>query len=400
MTVSKRFSTPVLPRFVLAITIPLVIGVGALAGVFIARLFRIVPDSALRWVLVANVALVLVACLASVAYLILDHAISSIREPRRLASVESWKAWWRREMKVRTANILRSDSLPKRAIDAFVSLREELEPREESELARLGESHGVHRILLRRLDSMRKPVVLESLEYLARARFESSLLPVLAKVGHRDPLIGRAALRAAARIMARIPPLRRDSYVPAFMKAVLSFSISPSLLAESLLLLGHAAPVVIVGLLDDEKSPRSHLRGALLAAGRRRLFAAADRVAALAQHKDPEVRAAALQAIRQLGRPSPRAAASILVGLQDERSFVRIHATRATALLREEQAIEALWPRLGDKSWWVRLAAAETLVSLGGRGTACLMRAFDSHPDVFARDMAAHVIGWRMRLAA
>jgi HEAT repeat protein len=48
--------------------------------------------------------------------------------------------------------------------------------------------------------------------------------------------------------------------------------------------------------------------------------------------------------------------------------------------------------RLGDRSWWVRRAAADALVALGPAGLAQLGRAARAHPDRFARDIAEQAL--------
>jgi hypothetical protein len=52
----------------------------------------------------------------------------------------------------------------------------------------------------------------------------------------------------------------------------------------------------------------------------------------------------------------------------------------------------ALYEALGDRSWWVRRAAAESLAARDAWGVDALKKASVSHPDRFARDMAAQVL--------
>jgi HEAT repeat protein len=82
----------------------------------------------------------------------------------------------------------------------------------------------------------------------------------------------------------------------------------------------------------------------------------------------------------------------VLAGLQDPVGFVRIHATRAARLLDPPTALPVLWERMGDRSWWVRRAAARSMADLGEDGLRELAIASAAHPDRYARDMATQVL--------
>lgn len=109
-------------------------------------------------------------------------------------------------------------------------------------------------------------------------------------------------------------------------------------------------------------------------------------------HKDPEVRAAALRALGRLRRVPSRARDAVIIALADDTEFVRIQAARAAAFVPAESAVTALYQSLSDRSWWVRRASADSLLGEGAWGVSSLQKAAASHPDRYARDMAAQVL--------
>ena len=67
---------------------------------------------------------------------------------------------------------------------------------------------------------------------------------------------------------------------------------------------------------------------------------------------------------------------------------MRAHAAKALGSLGHPGVAEALLPRLGDASFWVRQNVAVTLRALGPRGLALLRQTVELHEDPFARDAA------------
>jgi HEAT repeat protein len=123
--------------------------------------------------------------------------------------------------------------------------------------------------------------------------------------------------------------------------------------------------------------------------GRAREHAAVRSIASHLRYPEPEVRAAALRALRSLGLLPPGFPGLVLPLLADPAVGVRVQAVHTVALLSEAQAVDALWNALGDSAWQVRLAAAQSLAQVGAG--AWLERAAASHPDRFARHMARAV---------
>jgi HEAT repeat protein len=79
----------------------------------------------------------------------------------------------------------------------------------------------------------------------------------------------------------------------------------------------------------------------------------------------------------------------LLVSLKDAREFLRVHATRLLALLKNDLARRILWEMLSDPSFYVRRAAAE---ALGTLDPETLREAAQVYPDPYGRAMAAQVL--------
>jgi HEAT repeat protein len=86
-------------------------------------------------------------------------------------------------------------------------------------------------------------------------------------------------------------------------------------------------------------------------------------VPAITRDRSPNVRAGALETLRDSG--SAEALRCALVLLQDPQPFVRAHAGRTAAAIAGCSAATFVAPLLGDSSWWVREAARESLADLG-----------------------------------
>ena len=78
---------------------------------------------------------------------------------------------------------------------------------------------------------------------------------------------------------------------------------------------------------------------------------------------EPKVRKAAIQSLRNWPAAGVARAAARLT--RDPVFYVRVHAARTLAATRDASVPHYIVPLLGDANWWVRLAARESLVSLG-----------------------------------
>lgn len=343
----------------------------------------VVDAASARWVLVAHLAVVLTS--SGFLFAVLPPSGDPAARGGDEDAVATWIVWWEEGLPERTADS--PGRLPAAAVEAFLRLREEAA--DPVSLDALGERFGVAESLVRNLEGARGPEVARALEDVGRGRISSALDLVLRRIDPRvHPVVRRAALRAAARIHASLPPQRLLQQAETFVAALQSCRLPAEVVAEALGLLGAAGPAILAPLLSAPSLPPPILRGALLAAGRHRSRGLAHLVQSFASHPDAEARAAAWRALGSIGSLPPAGADLIRASVRDDHAFVRVHATRAAGLLPVGVAIEVLWGRLGDRSWWVRLAAAETLRGLGSEGEESLAQAATRHPDAFARDMA------------
>jgi HEAT repeat protein len=110
---------------------------------------------------------------------------------------------------------------------------------------------------------------------------------------------------------------------------------------------------------------------------------------ALAHDEDPDVRAAAAEALAT--RTGPEAREAVLMLLTDPEWFVRVHAARSAAHVAGAEAAPALAELLADERWWVRNAAKDALEVIGAEAVPALIPVLTSH-DEFARNGAAEVL--------
>lgn len=111
-------------------------------------------------------------------------------------------------------------------------------------------------------------------------------------------------------------------------------------------------------------------------------------LAALVNDPDARVRKAAIESLGKVG--DGVAADAALRLLQDPVPFVRAHAARALGDLDRSDRAPAVAALLGDRDWWVRLAAKQSLETMGAEVWPVLVRCLD-HSDGFVRNGAAEV---------
>lgn len=162
------------------------------------------------------------------------------------------------------------------------------------------------------------------------------------------------------------------------------------LFAEVARKVGPEGLAYVRGLVADD--PRPAVRATALDALRiARDMGCADVVRPLLASEDKELRARAVKTLSEVGAVDT--VPDILRLLNDEAWEVKAQAVKAVARLgSDEQVFRALRWALGDQSWWVRLNAAQGLVSLGERGKSILTEVSRTSPDPFARDIATYVM--------
>ncbi len=110
---------------------------------------------------------------------------------------------------------------------------------------------------------------------------------------------------------------------------------------------------------------------------------------ALLEAMEDETAAAALRALARVGHVPEHAHGAVLEAAESAHLGTRVQAAYALVWLPPAVALPALWELLGDTAWEARRAAAQALARSGPPGEAELRRAADSHPDRYARDVAA-----------
>ncbi len=367
-----------------------VFGLGFLSVAFSRRLSGQAPYSEVEAVLVGAVALTGIALVMLTSYVLAYHIISAVRERQVADRVSSWTEQWIRA--IYEEGPLPEAPLPPEAEEAALSLRDLLEGEESDWLAEGLERSGVAASLLRRLGSSRLTVRMDALEGLARARLPSTLGPVIHVMASPRPVLRLMAARAAARTVSSWSGPGVDEAIRSFTGALMTCELPVGAAGEMLVLLERSAPAAVARLLTQSDTPTFLLRAALDSVGRLRLVELAYETGTRVTHRDREVRSAALRALGRLGRVPLRARDAVVIALTDDTEFVRVQAARAAAFVAASDALVALYESLGDLSWWVRRASAESLLHLGRQGISVLVRAARLHPDRFAREMAAQVL--------
>ena len=103
---------------------------------------------------------------------------------------------------------------------------------------------------------------------------------------------------------------------------------------------------------------------------------------------DPRVRKAAIESLGRIGDDLSASAAVRL--LSDPVAFVRAHAARAIGKLDRPDLASQVAALLGDRDWWVRFAAKQTLEAMGSDVWPLLVPCLSS-ADRFVRNGAAEV---------
>jgi HEAT repeat protein len=367
-----------------------VVSLGLVIWGFSRNLFGSVPYTEIQGFLVGGVAVTAVALALLTAYVLAYHGMSRSRERRSQELGKKWTERWIRALE--GEGPFPQPPLTKEAQDAALALRELKGGEEGALLASRLEEAGVVEALVRRLESHRRTVRLEALEGLARARLPNAFDAVNRHVYHAQALIRLMAARAGARTLAAWTGPGRSDAAAAFAESLGAIDLPAGAVAELLILLEDAASLVIARLMANPKLPAPLARACLDAIGRLGLSPLAYEAGLRITHGDAEVRAAALRAMGRLSRVPMRARDAVIIALVDDTEFVRIQAARAAAFVPEHSALTALYEALGDSSWWVRRASAESLVARDAWGIDALRKAAASHPDRYARDMAAQVL--------
>jgi HEAT repeat protein len=355
-------------------------------------------------------------CLAIVtASVVVFTSASARRERRRRQEVAAWTDTWQR---VVAGDVdCPGQPLSSPAIAALLECRERAVGADAEQIRGLLSMTGVERQLADTLlevsvtaprrwtfhvpgGSRRLAASLDLLDDVARARIPEAVQPLLTLVDRSEPSVQNMALRAASRTIAAMRPgPERVTAVTALLRKLSSRPIGRTALDRALLLLEDAAEPLIIAVLRGSGTDPVLISSCLDSAGRLGLTELAPEIGGYIRTGEAvEVRAAALRALAALRAPvalsvlPASALADLRAALSDGEDIVRTQAARAAYLLPADEAVPALVALLGDRSWWVRRAAGNSLHRVPTAGNAALIRASQDNPDRFARDMAAQVL--------
>jgi HEAT repeat protein len=365
-----------------------VAGLAVLTLAFAGQLLGVLPYAAVLAALISVVMVTAISLCVLTGYVLLYHAFTRTREQQRAERVEAWTDQWIKAIYDEGA----LPPLTNESTEAGLNLRHLLSGEEGRTIAEALWRTGAVAGLLRKLQSSRMTDRMEALDAMSKARLPLALPMVVDLMTSPEPIVRLMATRAAARTLSEWFGPGRDEAFQVFAEALPRADLPAGAMAETLLLMEGNAAGVVARLLSDQDAPPRVLRATLDAVGRLRLMEFSYEAAVWTNHSDPEVRAAALRALGRLGRVPMRARDSVVIALVDDTEFVRVQAARAAAFVPARIAVTALYQALGDPSWWVRRAAAESMLHRGKWGMAALKKAARSHTDGFARDMAAQVM--------
>jgi HEAT repeat protein len=356
-----------------------------------ARLFGDHGPARVGSVLVAAVGSTAAALLMLTTYVLAYQHVSDRRARLVAERRRAWVATWLRVLDGDEREPL--GPLDRAAIDALIALRETLRGERSTRIAGLLQRSGAIERLTRHVARGRTAARLDAVAALSSARLHPALPTLIAAVRDPNPAVSVAAARAAARTLARVEDVvERDRGAMGLIAAAAAGGLPYGVLEEVVVLAEDSAGSVIDALLHDEHRRPVALRAALDGIGRLKLLVFAEEVVPHLSHGDDEVRAAAFRAVSRLGFLPESSRGIVVAAVDDPVDFIRIHATAAARLLPRPQALALLSGALGDRSWWVRRAAADALVGLGPGGLAQLGEAARTHPDRYARDMAAQAL--------
>jgi HEAT repeat protein len=353
------------------------LALGKLVLVFSGRLFHLLGYPQAQQALLEALFLTSVALILLSAYIPLYHAYTKTKELWDRKVFEEWVS--RFSLALFGEAALPPPPWPRLALEALLRLRETLEGDcgERIEAWIRQANPRWNRVLKGRLAS--RPARLDALEALAQARLPETLGLILPYLRHPDPVLRLAAARAGARVA-------QGEGILQLGRALLQAGLPRGALLEILLLQNQATPVVDLFLREGQVEERW---AALEALGRLKIHTLAVMATSFLEDPDPELKAAAMRALWRLGYAPEGYEDVLLVSLKDAREFLRAHATRLLALLKNDFARRILWEMLSDPSFYVRRAAAE---ALGTLDPETLREAAQVYPDPYGRAMAAQVL--------
>ncbi len=124
--------------------------------------------------------------------------------------------------------------------------------------------------------------------------------------------------------------------------------------------------------------------------GKRKAIAALDQIEALIVHENSELRIKALKAIADIGHTTKEH--EVMRRLEAGEWPERLMCIRIIQECRLRRGVPQLAELLCHTKWWIRLRAAEALLSFGVLGVERLRWISMHHEDRYARDMASKIL--------
>lgn len=347
----------------------------------------------MRDALALAVSVTAMAVMVLTAYMLVYHSISAGRVQVERLALDGWRQRW-------IGFLFKGEAPPlgrlgPQAIEALVDVREKITGQEGVTLDRIIEAQGIRHDLIaiattpRRYSLARR---LDALDLLARAGSPSGFGALSRLVADPEMAVRVMAVRALARSVASFgeAPARKQA-AQTLVDLLSRANIPAGAVEEALLVLGPSSPDVLRAALHSSDRP-SLVAAALDAAGRLHAADLTEEISPHLQSPEADVRCAAWRAIDGTGVLPLNAGIKLDAAMTDAAPHVRSQAARAAHLLPEPEATRRLLGLLADSSWWVRRAAAQSLVHLGEGGVSALKDAGEHHRDRFARHIALEVL--------
>ena len=303
-------------------------------------------------------------------------------QPRRQAVDASMRRWSAGSTPLAGVMVGLSRLPAPLAIDMLVNWSARVPGERWRQLAVALEQHWWARIVRSNSGSARWWKRLECARFLSVAAMPRDAPRLVRLINDPHPAVHVAAVAALERIENTALTLAALERLP---------RLAPTVQAYYAAMLRRSRPVVInhlqkrLRMLSDPALPRF-----AEFAGRLGEPALRERLTALADHTDPEVR---VQAARSLGAFPHRDSVAALKRLIEDAAWeVRAQAARSLGMIADPTTLPLVRAALRDPMWWVRLRAAMALMRYAGAGRNALLDA-EVGPDAEARDMAKLVLG-------
>jgi len=268
------------------------------------------------------------------------------------------------------------------AIDAIVSWSARVPGERWRQLAVALEQHWWARLVRTNSSSARWWKRLECARFLSVVAMPRDAHRLVRLINDPHPAVHVAAVASLERIESTALTLAALERLP---------RLPPTVQAYYAAMLRRSRPVVIEHLQKRlRRSDDPALARLAEFAGRLGEPALRERLTALADHADPEVR---VQSARALGSFPHRESVVALTRLVADSAWpTRAQAVRSLGMIADVTTLPLLQAAMRDPIWWVRLRAALALIRFAAAGRKALLES-EVGADPAARDMAKLVLG-------